>query len=728
MNIDPASIFQHEYKEFINLTDEEIDLRFQNMIANIKEEFTKSDPLSILGCLSTYGMSAGIGNDGIKRYGPESTQSNVELMQAILLSIPSDAVSYEQISPNTIQKFFDEMPILSKLFQMRRFSKFKETPKEKMQIAMIQEELRNHTQYVRNWGFINDVIEISAEISKIFDCEFKKKYSFSFVKAIQVFKIVIENFEYILNERTEKISLLFKSKTIKTAIDLFFADAGINEDPEIFYNYVKENAFTIKDVRILLWGYYDSYIGDSFVLAPAEIAKNANIELEEILSIFKTFSLPFGSLENCDPIAFFLDNPVWSRPLIRLDDGNYFCAAPTTFFSFVLKILSGLCKEDKILNKKLSQARAKFLEDRIEYTFKNAFPETQSIRNYKWSEGDITFENDFLIKIDSSLFIIEAKSHEITWPALRGAEERIKRHVQEILYEPSVQSKRLEDKILQHLSGVSELNGFPFEINEIKSVNRLSVTLDDFATLQTMVHQFQSVGWIPDDHQIAPCILYSDLNIIFDILDGKFHKINYLKRRSQLPDTLNYKADELDLLGLYLVCGFNTHSAQLDNTHLLLTGMSKPIDDYYIALHSKTVTPQKPTPKITSFWNSICETLEKHSTRRWSEAVSILLTLSFDEQEAFEKYYKKIIQNVRNDYKKMGNLDAAIFHSTYHEESAIALYAFKSKDIPNRLEKMESLAAQVFENADIKRCLVIGKNIDNDKKENAYSTLVVFFQ
>lgn len=729
MKVDPAMIFQHEYKELINLSDEEIELRFQETLSNLKNEFLNSDPLSVLGCLATYGMSVGIDREGtIKKYGSESTQSNVELLQAILLSVPKESISDQQISPNIVQNFFDELPILSKTFQMRRFNKVKKIPKDKLHLAFIQEELRSHTQHVRNWGFLNDVIDIASEISNKIDFEFKEKHGFPYSSAIQAFKYILDDFESTLNKRIETISLLFKSKSVRSAVESFFSETGINEKPEEFLKYVEKNNLKIKEVQRLLWGYYDSYIGDSFILNSIEFSQRAKIELNELISIFDTFSLELGCMEKENPELFFLDNPVWSKPLVKIDNGKYFCALPTSFFSFILKILSGLCKEDKNLNRKLSQARASFLEDRIEYLFKCAFPEAQTLRNYKWSESDRIYENDFLIKVDSSLFIVEAKSHEITWPALRGAPDRIKKHVYEILYEPSIQSKRLEDRIICHKAGTLQLDNFPFDKDEIKSINRLSVTLDDFATLQTMVHQFKSVGWIPEDHQIAPCILCSDLSVIFDILDNKFHKINYLKRRTILPDSLSYKADEIDLLGLYLVCGFNTHSDKNDNTHLILTGMSGPIDDYYVALDSKTSHSAKPKPKLTLFWLSICKKLEERSTSRWSEAVSILLSLSFDEQKEFEKYYKKVIKNVKSNYRKMGNVDSAIFHSTYHKESSVALYAFRKKDIPFRLEKMENIASQVFEKPGIKRCLVIGQNIDEDERNSPYTTLAVFFQ
>ena len=727
--IDPTLVFNNEYRDFINLSEAEVESKFQDTLACLREEFLRSDPLSILGCLAVYGMSAGIHKDGtIKKYGPEIMQSNIELLQAILLSIPTDKISHEQIHPNVVQNFFNKLPILSKAFQIKRFQKTMHFPQDKVQITRLQEVLRAHTQYVRNWGFLDDVIDITTKISEKFDFEFKEIYKFSFLTAIKVFKFIINDFEDLLNKRRENILLLFKAKDIKTAIKSFYIATEIDENYEEFYKYAIENCLKLDEVQKILLYYYDSCIGKSFILNPRELSQKTNVALDEILYIFNTFSLPLGCLERCDPESFFLDNPVWSKPLIKLGEGIFFYGAPTTFFSFILKILNGLCKEDENLKRKLVQARANFLEDHIEILFKAAFPETQSVRGFKWIEDNNNYENDFLIKVDSSLFIIEAKSHEITWPALRGAEDRIKRHIQETIYAPSIQSKRLEDKLWQYQAGIISLDGFPFNITDIKSICRLSVTLDDFATLQTMAYQFKSIGWIPVNHQIAPCILYSDIKVIFDMLDNKFHKINYLKRRAVLPEALSYIGDEIDLLGLYLVCGFNTHSEQIDKAaYLILTGMSKLIEDYYAALESKTVKPNKPKPKLTKFWSSICEKLEKSSITRWSEAVSMLLTLSFQEQEALEKYYKTIIKNVKNDHKILGDVDAAIFSSAYHKEIAMALYAFRNKDIVNCYEKMENIAGQIFENTEIKRCLVIAQNID-DSRDFVYSTLAVYFR
>jgi hypothetical protein len=83
---------------------------------------------------------------------------------------------------------------------------------------------------------------------------------------------------------------------------------------------------------------------------------------------------------------------------------------------------------------------------------------------------------------------------------------------------------------------------------------------------------------------LAPCMLLADLEIVFDILELTALKIHYLKRRSELEANMNYMADEMDLLGFYLLTGFNIGEAEFSNNRFQLTGMSKNIDDYYTSL------------------------------------------------------------------------------------------------------------------------------------------------
>lgn len=136
-------------------------------------------------------------------------------------------------------------------------------------------------------------------------------------------------------------------------------------------------------------------------------------------------------------------------------------------------------------------------------------------------------------------------------------------------------------------------------------------------------------------------MLLADLEIVFDILKTTPEKIHYLKRRAELEANADYKGDELDLLGFYLKTGFNVGESEFDGVHLLLTGMSKPIDVYYEALE-ENIYLEKPQLKLTKWWLDICQKIQDRKLHQWSDIANILLNVSYNEQEQLLKNSKQL--------------------------------------------------------------------------------------
>lgn len=421
---------------------------------------------------------------------------------------------------------------------------------------------------------------------------------------------------------------------------------------------------------------------------------------------------------------------MWLKPIINIDEENYFCALPQAFFSFIFPILANLLGSDPASLNVYENRRSEFLESEIGTLFSKAFPNSELYAGYKWLENGVVLgENDLMVRIDSHLILIEAKSHSISWPALRGAPQRAKKHVQEILLAPSEQSLKLQERILAVLEDEEKkdvlLPSFPIDLKQVKTILRLSVTLEDFATLQTTIHHTKKAGWIPEGHEIAPCILLADLEIVFDILKNTPEKIHYLKRRAELEKNADYKGDELDLLGFYLKTGFNIGESEFNGTHLLLTEMSKHIDTYFEA-REESVYIEKPQLKLTKWWVDICQKLQDREVNQWSDIANILLNFSHDEQEQLLKKFKKIIKNVHKNWRIHNHLCSIIVIPHQRRSDAIVLFAFKEQLKEDRYTSMENIASQAFEEHHIQRCLIIGVNID--KMHYPYSVIAVYFR
>jgi hypothetical protein len=371
--------------------------------------------------------------------------------------------------------------------------------------------------------------------------------------------------------------------------------------------------------------------------------------------------------------------------------------------------------------------RAQFLEKMVQDSFESAFPGGQVFRNIRWRDGDREYETDLLVVIDSCLIIVEAKSGTVSWPALRGASERTKRHVTDLIIEPSVQSSRLETKIrsLRKAPGPPDffVRTLPIDFSSIWEVIRLSVTLDDFATIQTDVVQLGRTGWLPHEFEPASTFSLADLQTVLMILPSVPERLFYLVRRSELERKLPYQADEMDLLGYYLRTGFSTGDLGKKVGTLVLHGMSADVDEYMIAKDAGS-TPRKPKRIMTVWWQDILAQLESSTPPRWTEAALILLTADLRAQREIEKRTKRLIRSVASPKNMSPSKNAFILLPDYSRTDALAVVALAGVSIHERHRSMQCVAEDAFSGCDASRCLILALNVESPKYP--YQTLAVF--
>jgi hypothetical protein len=545
---------------------------------------------------------------------------------------------------------------------------------------------------------------------------------------IETFEFLVARTEEQVNGRWKKYREVFSESTVEKIIRKYFE---VNQDlegtPDALVELARSENLSIEQIKSFILAHSDLTLADDLTFTVSALSNELGLSQELLSAAVEKLSLSFGDLAHCETEQFFLNNPVWTKPLIKRGNGSFFCATPQMFFSFIFPILEELTQGVEPLRGFYQSRRAEFLESEIKRLFGQAFPGCEIATNYHWKDGSVEFENDLLIKVDSHVIVAEAKSGAVSWPALRGAPGRAKRHVEELFLEPSNQSLRLASRIQEALANPATkdmfLPNFPFELETIKTILRLSVTLEDFAVLQSNLHMMKPAGWIPKDHPLATCMLLADLEIVFDILETTAQKIHYLKRRSELEANMKYMGDEMDLLGFYLSTGFNIGEGEFNGHMFQLTGMSKEIDEYYTGLdHGMPGT--RPRLRLTKWWRDICSRLEGRSFYQWSDAANILLSFSFQEQKTAEKYFEKIKRNVLKKWMQKNHECSVLIVPNTHKSDAMSLFAFRRTAWQERHTRMENIAAQAFETPYVQRCLVVGMDIDEG--HYPYSTLAVF--
>lgn len=706
-------------------------IEFPKLIEEMQSNLRSKDPLSTIAILATYGLTGTVSHDGEMTSGYKGeafNQSHVELAQALCLQMAKSDFSSASTSPDTIQQLFDLLPDLSHAFSAKRFIELENERSEEDQATLsIQEELRLHTQMVRNWSFVSRVRDLVKRLCAPIDDLFVRIAGVSASNLIDIFTHLLQRNESFLNNRIERLSTVLRKSSVTGMIDAYYeANPNFEDSKEGMHTFATVNGISLNEMKSIVLSHSDQSLCDAYVFDAKTLAAETGINEASIASALHLLSLGFGDLKNKETEHLFLDNPVWIKPLIRLDADQYFCAMPQVFFSFIFPILTNLLEVDKSALEKYRVRRAEFLESEICALFEKAFPGCEIAPGYKWKMDDKVYENDLLVRVDSHLIIVEAKSHSISWKALRGDPKRARRHVDEILLDPSLQSLRLANRVNGVISDRDAIDSLlpscPISLELVNTVLRLSVTMEDFATFQTTLHHAKSAGWIPPDHPIAPCMLVSDLAMVFDILESTPHKIHYIKRRADLESHSRYKGDELDLLGLYLQTGFNLGESEYDTTFTLL-GMSSSIDSYYNALE-QGIRRKKPGPKITQWWRDICTKIERRNFHQWSDAANILLNVSHEDQETLKAKFKQITKNVHKNWRIPNHNCAVVMIPHKRRTDAIAIMAFKQRDYDKRYQRMENVAADTLESLHVDRCLVIANNIDEG--HYPYSLISVF--
>jgi hypothetical protein len=719
-------------RSYVSEYARESEVRFKDYLAEVQELLRQVDPISLMSQLAWYGLHGGLSQDGkISAWSGDKGfgQANVELVQALSLQLAPDEIGSGLVTPDDVQRCLDNLPKLSRAFAARRMATLEQQLSDQQKsISLLQEHLRAHTQIVRNWGYADTVKRILNSLASYFDAEFLSQIGVSATQILKVFQYLLETSEGRGNARYRKLKQVFRCDTVEEAFRMYNMLFGCDRSDEgDFILKMKRDKVGFEQLKFLLLTHSDLHLREVYTFAAGKIAEDLHMAGEEVNYIMREISFPLGALADKKPEPMLLDNPIWTKPVIHIGNGQFFCPLPMVPFSFAFHILSAIATKSQKLKSAYHAGKAKFLEDEIGGLFGKSFSGCEIRSSYEWRDGEKVFENDLLVRIDSHLLIIEAKSHSVSWPALRGAPERAKRHIQEIILDPSEQSwrlaSRLREVLLRPELQAKLLPNFPLELQSVHTVLRLSVTLEDFAVIQTNQHLFDGTEWIPEGHRLAPCILLADLELVFEMLDSVAQRIHYLRRRAELAENMVILADEISLLGFYFGTGFNIGLTEFGNDKLVLHGMSKAVDEYCMA-RAEGIVRDKPRLRLTSWWRSIISGIEELRFGGWTDILSILLNCSYEEQQKAESMFTRLRRDIHRTYADPKHLSSVSLIPHKHRSDALILYGFKEVEKERRYDIMQDLSAQVFEREHIQRCLIIGLNID--RPPHPFSTLSCF--
>lgn len=685
------------------------------LLSRLARALTRADPVEVVMTLAGWSMYAGVGNDGTlgRPVLADIDQADIELLLAMMASTDARAWGRDAVSPHALQDIIETAGKLQQTFSAMRMSEVG-TRKDAASHAalLLQERVRLHTQVMRNWGYPDRVIALTRDLYAPLDEALMAALGFGASDVITLFENLAALRLGQYNTQREQLGHVFRQATVRGAVATYLAQTALAGDVDEFLGNAPPDV-GLADVRAILLGHSNHTMAAYAFMTRADVADCAGLPVGVVERILAEITVVPGDLDSRNVMDAFLGNPVWERPVLGYGD-RFVVPTPHIFFSHVHRAMNRLFATAQ-LSERLHARRARFLEDCTEAAFQSAFPAAAIQRGKQWNWDGERYESDLIVLIDQTLLIVEAKAGALTPSALRGAPERLKKHVQELVEKPAIQGSRLERVVRMAKDGnenarrVTDKLGIPAE--QIASILRLSVTLDDFSAIASMERDLKDARWLREDTDLAPVLSIADLECVADILEKPALILHYLKTRGRLQKAVLLLGDELDCLGSYLADGLVVPRAQ-GRPLLQISGQSAVVDRYFM-LRGVGIAAEKPKRHLTPWFDALLDALHERAPGGWTTMAFAVLNgldsvLAGDLDEGLER----LRLSVPAERHIPTHICSRVFVPNDPADPVVIYYVYCRADRDERDERVSRIAAETMDNTGKDSCIIIGRMVE----------------
>ena len=168
----------------------------------------------------------------------------------------------------------------------------------------------------------------------------------------------------------------------------------------------------------------------------------------------------------------------------------------------------------------------------------------------------------------------------------------------------------------------------------------------------------------------------------------------------------------LDYLGLYLRSGFGMSGADALDAKIILSGLSEPIDRYYLSAHAGVAMP-KPAPSIHPELRSIIAEIQKKRVQGWTTVALDLLRIGdLDEQTKLFDAVASLRRKVKKTHRDPKHTCSVVFVPHSNAGSCILFYVYPEARHEDRHANVRMLLTKALAELDRKRCVIVGREIE----------------
>lgn len=563
---------------------------------------------------------------------------HLEILQALALAAPAAAARPDADYPKITQAALDLIHENGRAYRKLGRSKITRDPIANRQVEAL-DLVRNWTLAVRGPRHAHQTRELTREIAAEIDPTFQQVYG---CRATSLYDAILglrDQLEQRIQGHVDGARGWAQSKSPRRMLERFVerlepeAAAKVRAD-------LAPIAHRRRDLFIRLWNLFEGRLAEIYVLEPDDLLKGCPPpERDAIGRVFESLAYRFGELEPDALQHLHVSNPVRRRPLVRLEDGRYFCGGVVILLLELFEAFEALAQATPGLKARFERARAIWLEARLAKVVRTFLPDAQVHTRVRRQDGvdGRDGETDLVAVIDQTVLIFEAKAAKLSDAARRGALNSLKRDLGKLVVEASDQSSRLKRHIKAatgELHFATDEGELVIDAREIRGILRYNILIDDVGPLSAHWPQLRAAGIVPATAEMAPSMSVFDLETVFEILTLQSERCHYLSRRIMLEQRTGYLADESDLLAFYLQTQFDVAEAA-SGKGLQLYGLSTRITEHYSERRDAGALSFR--IKRTTLWRDLLQLIEQQKSPGWTRFAMRLLDVGYHAQAAFER-------------------------------------------------------------------------------------------
>ena len=713
----PVTMTRDERFAVLDHAAQEAEETFQSKYFELTDWFDRHDALYLLAYCAVYFLSHPDGTDPELQGKLDFPPFWVELLQAF--SLMRDRSSSSQPLDRDAETLLDSIRTLADSMAIRSLGNLKALSDREFRQHQILATMRGQTTAVRNWAYPQHMRKVTKDLAATIRSDFIEMYEVDPIKLVDTLFRMAQIADNRLNKHRNQVRLFLQKSEYQQVVSSYLEVFPNVQafDAEQLFNLAGRKLVNLKS---LLVAHSDLRLATIFeyTLQDIEAIYGAGGDKRALNALFDTLAMDFGSLRDQDREHLILDNPVWTRPFIRVDSETYFSAIVGLVPHYALGLLESLIAANRTLEHKYRQRKSRYLEDELESVLKRSFPLGKVYRGSLWSnDAGNSGENDLTLVVGSVAIVAESKSGLVSPSASRGAPARFRRTVKELVDEPAEQANNFI-RVLRSLDGphtfkTKKGGGNTIDATGIRYFMPLTVTLEQFGSVSNLKALVEAGISAKKLSELAPVISLTDLMVIFEILDLQSEKLHYLTRRGEFERHVTFEGDELDILALYLDQGLNLGEIEYnEDTRLLLTMSSKQLDPYFLA-QDIGMSIKKPSLALTPWWRNLLEYIEARKNPNWLDAAMLLLNVPYADQGKFQKGIEKLKHRVRRGKSKMPHEHGVLLAGPPERQFFVAVYPYRGldRDVRNSVisEILNGTEAQQAQGA-----ICIGMDLDYD--------------